>query len=176
MAERTLTIVLMAGSTGTGKSTLAGNLSLALGWPVVDKDTPKSTLIAGGVAEQIAAPLAYDLMFAQTKDVLGQGFSVILDSPASFPQSVDNARRLAEDASARLRVVLCTAGVTLRETRLRERSPRLSQPSVPDERPMNEAQRYAHLPSDTLTVDTGLSADDVLATVRAYVLGDAAPT
>ena len=171
MTEHAQTVVLMAGSAGTGKSMLAGNLGRPLGWPVIDKDTHKSTLLAGGVAERLAASLAYDLMFAEAGDVLAQGFSVILDSPASYLQSVENARRLAAEASAYLRVVLCTADVTLRETRLRERTPRLSQPSLPDERPMDEAHRYAHLPSDTLTVETGLPADDVLARVRAYVLG-----
>ena len=166
-----MTLVLLAGSTGTGKSTLAANLGRELGWPVIDKDTFKSTLLAGGVAEVLAAPLAYDLMFAHARDLLGQGLSVILDSPASYPESVRNARQAASDASARLRVVLCTADQTLRETRLRARTPRISQSSVPDELPMDEARRYAHLPGDTLKVDTGMPADEVLATVRDYVLG-----
>ena len=166
-----LTLVLLAGVTGTGKSTLASTLGRELGWPVLDKDTPKSALLASGLAEDVAAPLAYDLMFAQASDLLYQGFSIILDSPASSPESVQNARRIAGSASARLRVVLCTTDRTLREARLRKRTPMLSQPDRPNEPPMEEALRYAHLPSDTLTVDTNRPVEELLSKVCAYVLG-----
>ena len=165
-----LVLVLMAGVTGTGKSTLANRLGRAQGWPVIDKDTAKSTLLAQAVAEDVAAPLAYDLMFAEARDLLGQGYSVILDSPASSPMSVSNASIIAQEVQARLKVVLCTADRTLREARLRARTPMLSQPDRPDELPMDEASRYEYLPSDTLTVDTSGSMDEVLTEVAAYVL------
>ena len=165
-----LVLVLMAGVTGTGKSTLANGLGRAQGWPVIDKDTAKSTLLARGLPEDVAAPLAYDLMFAQASDLLGQGYSVVLDSPASSPLSVRNARRIAQEVPARLKVVLCTADRTLREARLRARTPKLSQPDRPDEPPTDEASRYAHLPSDTLTVDTSRPLAALLAEVSAYVL------
>ena len=166
-----LTLVLLAGVTGTGKSTLANALGRELGWPVLDKDTSKSTLLAGGLGEDVVAPLAYDLMFAQASDLLDQGFPVILDSPASSPESVRNARRIARSSPARLKVVLCTADRPLREARLRRRTPMPSQPDRPDELPMEEALRYAHLPSDTLTVDTSRPVADLLPKVSAYVLG-----
>ena len=164
-----LTVVLFAGSTGAGKTTVAQSVGRALQWPVVDKDTSKSTLLAGGVSEETAAPLAYDLMFAHASDLLAQGFSVILDSPASYAESVRNAEQVARDGRARLKVVLCTADKTLREARLRERAPRLSQPSVPNERPMDEAHRYAHLPEGALTIDTGQPADETLQAVVSYL-------
>ena len=46
-----------------------------------------------------------------------------------------------------------------------------SQPDRPNELPMEEALRYAHLPSDTLTVDTSRPVDELLPKVSAYVLG-----
>ena len=164
-----MTVVLLAGSTGAGKTTIAQSVGRALQWPVVDKDTSKSTLLAGGVSEEAAAPLAYDLMFAHARDLLDQGFSVILDSPASYAEGVRNAEQVARDGRARLKVVLCTADKTLREARLRERAPRPSQPRVPNERPMDEARRYAHLPEGALTIDTGQSADETLQAVGSYL-------
>jgi predicted kinase len=56
-------LVLMAGVTGTGKSTLAGALGSSLGWPVVDKDIANSSMLVVGISASVAAPLAYDLMF-----------------------------------------------------------------------------------------------------------------
>ena len=164
-----LTVVLFAGSTGSGKTTIAQSVGRALQWPVVDKDTSKSTLLAAGVSEETASPLAYDLMFAHARDLLAQGFSVILDSPASYAESVRNAQQIARDGRVRLKVVLCTADKTLREARLRERASRPSQPSVPNERPMDEARRYAHLPEGALTIDTGQSADETLQAVVSYL-------
>ncbi len=38
-------LLLMAGHPGAGKSTLALAIGCALGWPVLDKDTLKSTLL-----------------------------------------------------------------------------------------------------------------------------------
>ncbi len=164
-----LTLVLFAGSTGAGKTTIAQSVGRALRWPVVDKDASKSTLLAGGVSEEAAGPLAYDLMFAHARDLLAQGFSVILDSPASYAESVRNAQQIARDGPARLKVVLCTADKTLREARLRARAPRPSQPSVPNERPMDESRRYAHLPEGALTIDTGQSAEETLQAVVSYL-------
>ncbi len=165
------TLVLLAGVTGTGKSTLASALGSELGWPVLDKDTSKSALLVGGLGEEAAAPLAYDLMFAFAGDLLAQGMSVILDGPATFALSVENATTLAVGASARLKTVLCTADIAVREARLMTRAGMPSQPNAPDEPPLDEAQRFAHLPPDTLTVDTDQPWAEVFAKALRYVSG-----
>ena len=162
------TLVLFAGVTGTGKSALAAELGRATGWPIIDKDTAKSALLASGIAEDVASPLAYELMFAHGTDLLSQGLSVILDSPASSPMSVQNAKRIAQSTSAELRVVLCTAERPLREARLRVRATKLSQPQAPDEPPMDEGSRYAHLPAEALRLDTSRPLKQLLGELLHY--------
>ncbi|MEO7077131.1 MAG: AAA family ATPase [Ktedonobacterales bacterium] len=73
----------MAGLPGAGKTTLA--LGRALGWPVVDKDTLKSSLLDGDVPEELAGPASYKLLLAMGRDLCArQGLTVILDSPWTF--------------------------------------------------------------------------------------------
>lgn len=125
------TLVLMAGPPGAGKTTLALAVSRALGWPVVDKDTLKSSMLAAGVPEEIAGRASYDLMFDIGRDLLlRQGLSVILDSPAGYPQVIDRAEGLAREAGAELRCVLCLADHAVRSKRLAARTARPSQWTV----------------------------------------------
>jgi signal recognition particle GTPase len=51
--EENPTLLLMAGLPGAGKTTLALALGRILHWPVVDKDTLKSTLLLADIPEQM---------------------------------------------------------------------------------------------------------------------------
>ncbi len=118
-----LTLVLMAGPPGAGKTTLGLAVSRALGWPVVDKDTLKSSMLTAGVPEGIAGRTSYELMFDVGADLLiRQGFSVVLDSPAGYPQVIDRAEELARKGGAELRFVLCLARHGVRNERLARRN------------------------------------------------------
>jgi predicted kinase len=144
----------MAGPPGAGKTTLALAVSRALGWPVVDKDTLKSSILEAGVPEEIAGRASYDLMFDVGRDlVLHQRLSAILDSPAGYPVVIRRAEDLAREAGARLRFVLCLAGHAVRSRRLAERVPRSSQwtadTSIPDD---GSAVWIPLLPPDALRV------------------------
>ncbi len=122
------TLVLMAGPPGAGKTTLAQSVGRALGWPVVDKDTLKSSMLTAGVPEGIAGPASYDLMFDVGRDLLlHQRLSVILDSPAGYPQVVRRAEGLATEVGAELRFVLCLTRHAVRSERLERRAARPSQ-------------------------------------------------
>jgi predicted kinase len=72
------TLVLMAGMPGAGKTALAVGIGQALGWPVIDKDSLKSPLLAAGVAEEVAGSVSYALLLELGWDLLArQRLSVI---------------------------------------------------------------------------------------------------
>ena len=141
----------MAGLPGVGKTTLALALGKALGWPVLDKDTVKTTLLEMAVPEQISGPASYLLPLALCRDlVVQQRLSVIFDSPALYPANIAQAQGIAQASGGTLKIVYCQAESVLRNQRLALRPRRLSQ-LVND--PTSDAEgrtRFAHLPPERL--------------------------
>src|SRR5712691_8470492 len=60
MKNSELTLVLMAGLPGTGKSTLARALGHGLGWHVIDKDRHKAVLMKQGLEDERAGKVSYE--------------------------------------------------------------------------------------------------------------------
>lgn len=171
MMERP-TLALMAGPPGVGKTTLAVAAARMLRWAVIDKDTLKSCLLNAGMAEEIAGPSSYDLMFDIGKDVLvDQRLSVILDSPAGYPSVVERARGLARQAEADLKFILCLADPSVRAVRLAQRTARPSQWKVDLMAEEDVRQRWASLlPSDSLVLDMAQATDDLVQAVVPYLI------
>jgi predicted kinase len=176
------TLVLMAGLPGSGKSTLAVALGRRLGWPVLDKDTIKSGLLGIGVGEDLAGPASYVRLYELSRDlVLGQRLSVILDSPAAYPQVIERTGKTCLEAGARLKVVLCLAERATRNRRMQERTPMPSQPAISARRGDNLArdgfalagrgrERFVHLPEATMALDTERPVGGLVEEAMAYVL------
>lgn len=167
-----LTLALMAGLSGTGKTTLAQALGSVLGWPVVDKDTLKSAVLAAGAPEQLAGPASYELLLDMGEDLLvRQGLNVLLDSPCLYPQVLTRARAIAERAGASLRILRCRADQQVRERRLGERVTRLSQLTA-HARTTDEQERehFIHLPSDALVLDSNQPLGCLIEQALAYLL------
>lgn len=125
------TLVLMAGFGGSGKTTLAYKLAEQLGWLVLDKDIFKTEIIRTvasipesiSISEKTASKLAYGLLFALARDiVIYQRISVILDTPASFPEVTHFARQLMHTTDMRLKAILCKADKDTRSQRLQQRN------------------------------------------------------
>ncbi len=161
----------MAGLPGVGKTTLALALGRELGWPVLDKDTVKTALLEMAVPEQIAGPASYALPLALCRDlVVQQRLSVIFDSPAGYPSSIEDARQIAEASGGVLKIIYCQAGSSLRNQRLAQRSHRLSQ-MVND--PTTDAEgwtRFAHLPLERLDLHMEQPLSVLMADALAYIL------
>lgn len=172
-AFATPTLVLLAGLPGAGKTTLALALSRALGWPVVDKDSFKSPLLDLGVAEAVAGPASYELLFAVGRDLLvGQRLSVILDSPAAYPRCVTVAHDLVTAADARLKVVLCLAERAVRQERIAGRIAGASQPRVLNDTAETGHDRFAHLPAGALILDGTRPLPELVKAAIAYLRDD----
>ena len=167
------TLVLLAGPPGAGKTTLALAVGDALRWPVIDKDTLKSAMLASGIADDLAGRASYELLLAVGRDLLlHQRLSVILDSPATYPIVVEWATALAREADATLRVVLCLADRALRTRRLAARVARPSQWAV-DASAIEDGRREwaGHLPPETLAIRTERPLPDLVTEVLAYLRG-----
>jgi predicted kinase len=141
----------MAGLPGAGKTTLALALGKALGWPVLDKDTVKTTLLEAAVPEAVAGPASYLLPLALCRDlVVQQRLSVIFDSPAAYPANIAQAQQIAEASGGTLKIIFCQAGSVLRNQRLARRPRRLSQTDRDPTSDADGAARFAHLPPERL--------------------------
>ena len=100
-------VVQMAGMPGSGKSRLARGIGAACKAVVLDKDVIKSAALNAGAEESLAAGLAYEVLFDLARSLLGMGQSVVLDSPAFYPQIVEKGRHLAANAGASYHIIEC---------------------------------------------------------------------
>jgi aminoglycoside phosphotransferase family enzyme/predicted kinase len=123
-------VLAVGGLVGTGKSTLAESLAVALGLPVVSSDATRKFL--AGVAPLTRAPAAaYDEAFtrrtyeeveARAAAVLHSGRGVVLDATFRNPEQRARARALAIAAGARFLFVETTCDEPTLRARLRSRA------------------------------------------------------
>ncbi len=126
-----LFLVQLAGAPGSGKSTFAAALAGARDAVIVNSDVVKSTLLDAGVVWSQAGPAAYQVLFALADDLLGQGRSVVLDSPSHYDYIPANGQRVASQHAVRYRFIeLVCDDIDELKRRLAERKPRRSQ--MPD--------------------------------------------
>ena len=84
MTAAPLFLLQMAGVPGSGKSALARLIGKRTGAVVIDKDVLKTALLEAGANDQLAGGVAYEAFFALADHLLGQGWSVVLDSPSFY--------------------------------------------------------------------------------------------
>lgn len=99
-------VLQMAGHPGSGKSTLARAVGDATCAVVLDKDVFKTAMLAYGLPESDAGPLAYEVFFAVGGSLV-PGHSIVLDSPAYFENIPENGRAIAEAAGAEYYIIEC---------------------------------------------------------------------
>lgn len=146
----TLTLTLMAGLPGVGKSTLARLLGEQLGWQVIDKDRLKEQLLRDRLVDDAASRKAYDWSFEAIREQLNHNRSVILDTAALHSFILEEAQEIISNtkhARVRLKVLfLVVADRELRNQRIQERP---SQTTVLRVNPSNIKDYlapYSHLP------------------------------
>lgn len=146
-AVKGLFLLQMAGPAGVGKTALARMVGYARRAVVLDKDVIKSAVLAAGGDESLAGPVAYEVAFALADHLLGQEFSVVLDSPSAWETIPAKGRAVAEKRGARYHFVEC---VCPEEVRLRRLESRLSLASQTNSGPLpTVAPSGAYLRVDT---------------------------
>lgn len=154
-----LSLVLMAGLPGAGKTTLATELGRTLQWFVLDKDTLKSHFLREGLENDQASWRAYERIFEHAYELLvWQRLPVIIDTSSLHVFILDRVLEIVKAAEAQLKVILCTVSGAERERRLAGRS---TVSTGPLKIPANEEglRRFTHLPTYTLHLNTELALD-----------------
>jgi uncharacterized protein len=159
-----VTLVLVGGLPGTGKTALAGKLAAQLGFTVLSSDRIRKEL-AGVPAEQrcpaawragIYTPAwtarTYEELLRRAGRLLARGESVIADATWESPDRRADAAVLADAAQADLVALRCAAPADVAQQRLAARSGDISDAGPALARQMAAAQ--APWPA-ALTIDTG---------------------
>lgn len=159
-----LFLLQMAGAPGTGKSALARMVGFSTKAVVLDKDVIKSALLDSGIPEDAAAPAAYEAFFGLADHLLGQGLSVVLDSPSFYETIPVKGQAVAAKRAARYHFVECVCPEEVRQRRLEGREALRSQTNAADASTPSAAPPGAYL-----RVDTVQSIDECLARVLEYL-------
>ncbi len=158
-----LVLILMAGMPGAGKSTVALALGAAFGMPVIDKDILLSAMLDHGIAEALAHPAAYRATFDLAEHMLReQRLSVIVDTPAVYPATLEWATNLCAETDATLIPVLCSADGEVRYNRMAAREGLRSHSKGTTRTPGTARERFDHFPDSTIELNTMGKLDDVV--------------
>jgi len=171
MKNPQITIVLMAGLPGAGKTTLAYALGNTFRWPVVDKDQYRREHLLQGLDEEIASTAAYESSFADIRKLVGQHLSVIFDTAALDQFILSNVQEIVNSITeAQLKIILCVADRDLRNKRLRARQDPHTRIRVDPATVIDYLYQFRHLPEERrLTLYTFASLADCLAQAIHYV-------
>ncbi len=165
-----LTLVLMAGLPGAGKSTLARALSNDLQWYVVDKDRYRKEFLQQGFDEDKASYNAYEVAFAIVRYRLAeQRESVILDCVGIHAFILKNVMNIARSVeNVQLKVILCVVDRELRKERLSKRPPQ--RVVINDDlEPNADYVKIYKLPEDARVLPTDKPLEECLADAKGYL-------
>ena len=161
-------LLQMAGAPGSGKSALARLIGQTTGAVVLDKDVLKTAVLEAGVDnDQRAGAIAYETLFALADHLLGQGLSVVLDSPSFYELIPAKGAAIAEERMVPYYFIECLcADRDELARRLRER-PQLR--SNPGEEAIETEHETFRPPGAYLRIDTTQPLERCLGLALDYV-------
>lgn len=108
-------LLQMHGEPGSGKTTLARALAPEIPAIHLDKDVVMTAMIRSRIPAEVSGPLSYETLWAFAASLLEQGHSVIIDSPAYWPEIERSGMRVARESSAAYVMIetACTDGAEI---------------------------------------------------------------
>ena len=179
----TVRLVVVGGSPGTGKSTLAAGLGGRLGATVVrsdvvrkgraglDPDRPASAPFGAGIYTDAATDETYAAMLVEARRELGLGRSVVLDASFGAARHRAEARRAATECGAALTELECVLGAEVAAARIADRRERGDDPSDADAAVADRMRQSADRWPERTPVSTAGPIDDVVSQAAALVAG-----
>jgi predicted kinase len=167
----TIFLLQMAGAPGSGKSALARIIGRRTGAVVIDKNVLKTAALEAGTPPEggLAGGIAYEAFFALADHLLGQGWSVILDSPSYFETIPQKGAAIAARRHVPYHFIECVCPDRQElARRLHGRPHLLSQPGEIDQR------ETVTPPGPYLRVDTTQPIERCLALALDYLGASAA--
>lgn len=130
LASSAVTLTLVGGAPGTGKTTLASGIADRLGMVVVssdrirkelagiDPETPAGAPYRSGIYSPAHTERTYAEMLERARALLGMGESVVLDASWLDPEHRDAAREVARTTHSDLREISCRAPLATARQRI----------------------------------------------------------
>jgi predicted kinase len=134
LAEGRVRVVLIGGPPATGKTTLAGALGRATGWPVLHSDEVRKELAGIAPARSAAAPIdrgiytasasdrTYDALLDRARSLLEGGSSVILDASWSSGARRAAALAVADVTVSEVYALMCAVAPAVADARAAARA------------------------------------------------------
>jgi predicted kinase len=161
-----MTLIVMRGDPGTGKSTIARAISAALHAPLIDRDIirQKAVDIFGNLP--LVGRFSYELMFALAEEQLSLGLSVVMDTPLTYRTTYEQAKELARSFHAPMLVVHCQCPPEVQKRRLEGRVGKVSEFQITSWREwLQWKPRFEDFDDHGCIIDTSNPLEDSLAKV-----------
>jgi predicted kinase len=161
-----MTLIVMRGYPGTGKSTIARAISAALHAPLIDRDIirQKAVDIFGNLP--FVGRFSYELMFALAEEQLSLGLSVVMDTPLTYRTTYEQAKELAQSFHAPMLVVHCQCPPEVQKRRLEGRVGKVSEFQITSWREwLQWKPRFEDFDDHGCIIDTSNPLEDSLAKV-----------
>ena len=160
------TFILMRGYPGTGKSTIARLLAAALHAPLIDRDIIRQVAVDVFGDLPRVGQFSYELMFALTREQLGLGLSVVVDTPLTYRTTFEQSQEMARTFHTPLLVVHCQCPPEVQKRRLEGRKGKVSEFQITSwEEWMQWKPRFENFDDGGCVIDTSNPLDDSLAKV-----------
>jgi aminoglycoside phosphotransferase family enzyme/predicted kinase len=163
-------LVMVGGLPGSGKSTIAAELSARTSWPVLGSDTTRKHLAGVAAEASMAADYGagiytpersdatYRALLAEAESMLERGQSVIVDASWTDISHRNDAISMASAMASDVVPLVCEAPSALTDARLEQRGAHSI--SDADRRIAHEMAAHQHPWLDAISIDTSVDLDE----------------